>query len=106
VLRTLSEHAAQQIAMVLDRHVKEGEVLVTGGGAYNRFLVDRIQQLTKVKVVVPDSKIVEFKEALVFAFLGVLRMRGEVNVLRSVTGASHDSCSGTVHLFDPSQHGQ
>ena len=106
VLRTLSEHAAQQIAMVLDCHVKEGEVLVTGGGAYNRFLVDRIQQLTKVKVVVPDSKIVEFKEALVFAFLGVLRMRGEVNVLRLVTGASRDSCSGAVHLFDPSQHGQ
>jgi len=49
-------------------------------------------------ITVPESTLVEFKEALIFAFLGVLRMRGEIIVLRSVTGASSDSCSGGVHL--------
>jgi len=98
VLRTLSEHAAQQIAAVLNTLGGVGEVLVTGGGAYNRFLVQRVQSLSPMTVTVPESILVEFKEALIFAFLGVLRMRGEINVLRSVTGASSDSCSGGVHL--------
>ena len=101
VLRTLSEHAALQMAHVLNAEVVQGQVLVTGGGAYNRFLVERLQQLTDVKVVVPDSVTVEFKEALVFAFLGVLRMRGEVNVLKEVTGSMRDSCSGAVHFALP-----
>jgi len=101
VLRTLSEHAALQMAYVLNAEVGKGEVLVTGGGAYNRFLMERLQQLTDVKVIVPDSVTVEFKEALVFAFLGVLRMRGEVNVLKAVTGSVADSCSGAVHFALP-----
>lgn len=95
VLRTVCEHAAFQMASVLDS-VGSEDVLVTGGGAYNLFLIERLRTLTTMHIVVPDSTLVEYKEALVFALLGVLRMRGEVNVLRSVTGAQTDSCSGQV----------
>lgn len=98
VLRTLSEHAAQQIAAVLNTLGGAGEVLVTGGGAYNHFLVKRLHSLTSKAIIVPDNTLVEFKEAMIFAFLGVLRMRGEINVLKSVTGATSDSCSGGAHL--------
>jgi anhydro-N-acetylmuramic acid kinase len=98
VLRTFAEHSAQQMAIVLNTLSGAREVLLTGGGAYNRFLVERLRSLTPMTIVVPDSIIVEFKEAVIFAFLGVLRMRRETNVLRSVTGAISDSCSGAVHL--------
>ncbi len=96
VLRTISEHAARQMAAVLNTEVRRGRVLVTGGGAFNTFLLDRLRELTLVEVVVPDKLIVEFKEALVFALLGVLRVRGQVNALASVTGARKDSSSGSI----------
>jgi anhydro-N-acetylmuramic acid kinase len=98
LLRTVSEHAAQRMAEVINGTGGTGEVLVTGGGAYNGFLMARLRQLTTAQIKVPEAQLVEFKEALVFALLGVLRLRGEVNVLRSVTGAHSDSCSGSVHL--------
>ena len=73
-------------------------LLVTGGGALNPVLMRLLNQRLGgiAKVIIPSRQIVEFKEALVFAFLGVLRVRGEVNVLRSVTRATRDSCSGSV----------
>jgi anhydro-N-acetylmuramic acid kinase len=58
-----------------------------------------IQEQVKHEVIIPDQKTIEFKEALIFAFLGVLRMRNEVNCLRSVTGAFTDSSSGAIHYF-------
>lgn len=97
-LRTLTEHAARQISSVINSKAKNGRVLVTGGGAKNGFLMERISALSSAEVVVPNMEIVDYKEALIFAFLGVLRMRNEINVLRSVTGASRDSCSGVVSL--------
>jgi anhydro-N-acetylmuramic acid kinase len=96
LLRTLTEHAAMQVASVLNG-LQGGEVLLTGGGAFNAFLVKRMGELCGRRLTVPDRTLVEFKEALVFALLGVLRLRGEVNVLRSVTGARTDSCSGAVY---------
>ena len=73
-------------------------LLVTGGGALNPVLMRLLNQRLGgiAKVIIPSRQIIEFKEALVFAFLGVLRVRGEVNVLRSVTRATRDSCSGSV----------
>lgn len=99
ILRTFTEHAAYQISRVLIDHSVTGEVLVTGGGAYNSFLMKRLREMTPMHISVPDAELVEFKEALVFALLGVLRMRGETNILRSVTGAKCDSCSGSIHLL-------
>jgi anhydro-N-acetylmuramic acid kinase len=98
VLRTFCEHIAFQIAKSLNDKPK-GKLLITGGGVYNTFLMQCIQQQVKHEVVVPDKNIIEFKEALIFAFLGTLRMRNEINCLKSVTGAFADSCCGAVHEF-------
>ena len=95
-LRTFTEHIAMQIAAALP--VKEGQMLVTGGGAYNDFLIGRIKaHLPDMEVKIPEKKILEFKEALIFALLGVLKLRNEINVLASVTGAEKDHSSGKVY---------
>ena len=95
-INTFTEHIAMQIAKALPK--KEGKLLITGGGAYNDFLIERTQHyLPKIKIVIPDTKILEFKEALIFALLGVLKLRGEVNVMSSVTGAKTDHCSGFIY---------
>jgi anhydro-N-acetylmuramic acid kinase len=95
-LRTFCEHVAIQTAKALN-HLDTGKILVTGGGAYNAFLMDAIRRHTSHTVIVPDKNTIEFKEALIFAFLGVLRMRNENNCLQSVTGARYDNCGGAVY---------
>lgn len=94
-IRTLYEHYAIQIAHILNEK-KINSVLITGGGAKNSFLVEKIEFYTNGKIVLPNSSIIDFKEALGFAFLGVLRWLGKPNVLKSVTGAKRDSCSGQI----------
>ena len=102
-LRTIYEHMAQQIAGE-DRDEGKGEgggrrkMLVTGGGAFNVFLIELISGKTPVELVIPANEIVNFKEALIFAFLGVLKTRGEINCLASVTGAKCDSSAGIVYF--------
>jgi anhydro-N-acetylmuramic acid kinase len=97
ILRTFTEHVAIQLEAALPK--KTGRLFVTGGGAYNEFLVERMQShLPQMQIVIPERKLLEFKEALIFALLGVLRLRNEINVLASVTGASHDHSSGKVYL--------
>lgn len=94
-LRTFTEHIALQISKALPQ--KNGMLLVTGGGAYNNFLIERMQShLPEMQIEIPNTKIIEFKEALIFALLGLLRLRNEINVLSSVTGAAYDHCSGTI----------
>jgi anhydro-N-acetylmuramic acid kinase len=95
VLATFTEHAAIQIATNFKGN---GSVLCTGGGSYNGYLIERIQQLTSCKITVPDNRLVEYKEALIFAFLGVLRLRNANNCLASVTGAKIDHSSGIIFL--------
>jgi anhydro-N-acetylmuramic acid kinase len=96
-LHTYAVHAAEQIALQLGSSPAK-KVLMTGGGAFNSFLMDEIKKRTKVEVVIPSKEVVNFKEALIFAFLGVLRLRGEVNVLGSVTGARKDHSAGNIFL--------
>lgn len=95
-MATAIEHSAFQIAAVLNKH-KVKSVLATGGGAYNNFLIKRIKHHSEAEIVLPDDKIIQFKEALIFAFLGVLRVQGEINCLCEVTGAKKDSCAGSVY---------
>jgi anhydro-N-acetylmuramic acid kinase len=94
-MHSFTEHVAHQIGSALPK--KSGRLLITGGGAYNDFLVARIQHyLPNIEIVIPNKKTIEFKEALIFGLLGVLRLRNEINVLHSVTGASKDHCAGYV----------
>lgn len=102
ILRTYIEHAAFQISKVINRNLpiktedKKCSVLITGGGAYNDFLIERISKVSHAEIIVPEKEIIEFKEALIFALLGVLRDQNEVNCLQSVTGAEKDHSSGMV----------
>ena len=96
MMATFVEHIAIQISKSIENQSIE-KMLITGGGAKNKFLVERIQNNTKHQVVVLSDEIIDYKEALVFAFLGLLRNRNEINVLKSVTGAQSDSCSGKIH---------
>jgi anhydro-N-acetylmuramic acid kinase len=97
-LRTFTEASAVEINHVFSVLPQNSSVLITGGGAFNSFLIYRLIELSAdhVSLVIPDDEIVKFKEALVFAFLGVLRVEGENNCLKSVTGASQDSSSGII----------
>lgn len=95
-LATCTEHIAVQISKVINDQ-KEGKILITGGGAYNSYLIERLEEMSQGTIVIPEPETIEFKEAIIFAFLGVLRIRNEVNVLSSVTGAKKDHCSGVIH---------
>jgi len=96
-LRTAYEHIAIQIAKATP---VTGKMLVTGGGAFNSFLMERFKQQLKCEIVIPSSEIINYKEALVFAFLGLLRHLGEVNCYASVTGARRDSSAGVIFPGD------
>ena len=95
LLATFTEHIAWQVGQALKAQPK-GRLLCTGGGAFNSYLIERIQHHTHHQVIVPDRQTVEYKEALIFALLGLLRLEGQTNVLASVTGAPTDSCSGVI----------
>ena len=125
-LRTVCEHIALRIAAVLantkshpgiinenrperkpypkDEEFMEtgrsnmNSLLITGGGTKNSFLTNLIREKAEpVYTVIPKEELIDFKEALVFALLGVLRIRNEVNCLSSVTGARRDNSGGIVH---------
>jgi len=95
ILRTFVEHVAIQISKKIDSD-SEKTVLVTGGGAFNTFLIERLQSHTKTQLIIPEETIINYKEALVFALLGFLKDEGKNNCLKSVTGASKDHSSGVV----------
>ena len=101
-LRTFTEHVALQISLAIQsfetKNDKKEKMLITGGGAYNDFLIEKIQfYLPEIELIIPSPKILEFKEALIFALLGVLKLRNEINVLKSVTGAKTDHSSGVIY---------
>ena len=94
-LRTASEYISQTIA----KDLPQGRVLFTGGGARNSFLMQRVKELTpESHVVIPDGTLIDAKEAIGFAFLGLLRWSGKENVRKSVTGARIASSGGSVWL--------
>ncbi len=102
LLHTAIIHICEQICLQLEPHIsgRGRTLLVTGGGALNIYLLEVLQKrLPKgIELVVPHKRLIEFKEALVFALMGALRMEGKTNVLGSVTGARSDSSSGVVYL--------
>lgn len=95
ILATFTEHIAIQIAKVFnENHLKK--VLVTGGGTFNTHLIEKLKEKSASEIIIPNENIINFKEALIFAFMGVLRVRNEVNVLCSATGSSENHSSGIV----------
>lgn len=102
-LHTYIAHMVRQIknAIMANRVSADGEerLLVTGGGAFNGYLVERLQEaLGAIKVIIPDEQLVQYKEALIMALIGVLRWREEYNVLSSVTGAARNSVGGAMWM--------
>ncbi len=77
---------------------EKNKLLITGGGAFNNFWTNTLKSM-KMNVVLPEKATIEYKEAIIFAFLGVLKLNNQVNILSSVTGAKKDLKSGTV--FNP-----
>ena len=105
-LRTYSDHVVMQISHAIQKQLlninkKNPKLLITGGGAFNTFLVQRLKdslQSFDMEVIVPDAMIVNYKEALIMGLIGVLRWREEYNVLQSVTGAKRSSIGGAVWI--------
>lgn len=99
-LHTFIHHNCFQIAKALARHTKNKDhtIFVTGGGAYNGFFMDTLQKHLgdNFSLKIPFHTLIGFKEAVVFALMGALRLKNEINVLSAVTGASKDSSSGVV----------
>ncbi|MDR2980247.1 MAG: anhydro-N-acetylmuramic acid kinase [Bacteroidales bacterium] len=95
-MRSVIEHIVIQLSDVINA-LPIGDVMITGGGAHNKFLINRLKSLTDKKLIIPEKRIVNFKEAIIFALLGTLRVREEVNCYASVTGASKDSCCGAIY---------
>lgn len=93
ILHSFTEHVAMQLAALFQ---KGSSILVTGGGAYNSYLLERIKFYKNLDLIVPNTVLLEYKEALVFGLLGVLRLREEINCLASVTGAREDHSSGVI----------
>ncbi len=95
LLATSAEHISEMIARALEGKRK---VLVTGGGAYNTHLIERISAKTASTVVIPDATTIDFREALAFAFLGLLRLLEEPNIDPNVTGSAQQTSAGAVYL--------
>lgn len=97
LLNTLCEHVAIQISNEINNI--NAMMLITGGGAHNAYLIERIKAYCKVEIDIPDNTTIDFKEAIIFAFLGLLRSLNTNNCLSSVTGAVSDNCGGAIYNF-------
>jgi anhydro-N-acetylmuramic acid kinase len=95
-LATINEHIAQQISLLITRN-NINKLLITGGGAYNNDLISRIKRNSDSEIIIPDKKIIEFKEAIIFGLLGALYEEKSMNCLSSVTGSKRDSIGGILH---------
>lgn len=93
ILRTFVEHIAVQISSIIKSN---SSVLFTGGGVFNLFLIERIEFYSQSKYLIPNQQLINFKEALIFSLLGLLRIKNEINCLKSVTGATKNHSSGVV----------
>lgn len=98
ILSTIIQHVTYQISRVLNRTSKKNQkLLITGGGAYNSFLIEQLKGKSSVEIVIPSNALIQFKEALIFAFLGILRSEIQINTLKEVTGAKSNSIGGAIY---------
>ena len=95
VLATFTQHIAIQISEVL-RKFSLKKILVSGGGTYNSYLIELLKIDSNSEIIIPENRIIDFKEALIFGFMGVLKINNKINVISSTTGSSEDHPSGVV----------
>lgn len=95
-LRTVLEHVVMEVSSLINEYQVK-TILVTGGGAFNSFFIDCLEKSTLAHIVVPSDEIVNFKEALLFAYLGFLKVNNLENVYSSVTGSIKNSSSGDIY---------
>jgi anhydro-N-acetylmuramic acid kinase len=103
-LHTLVIHITEQLALAIESmevDAKDLKILITGGGAFNSFLINSLKKRLKSNyfIIIPDEKTVKYKEAIIFAFLGYLRIINHHNVLKTVTGSTHNHVAGCVYVF-------
>ena len=98
VMRTVYEHIAIQIANVT-KQSRNKRILATGGGTHNQFLIENIKNKNSNYLIIPENKLIDFKESLIFAFMGALRAEHKINCLASVTGAKKDSSGGIIYYI-------
>ena len=91
---TVYEHITDQIS---NATAKGGKLLITGGGAHNKFLLNRLRSKTSCRMIIPDQRLIDYKEALIFAFLGLLAYDGETNVYSSATGSRRNHSGGIIY---------
>ena len=96
VLATIVEHISNEIFNVVSKQNNLKNILITGGGAKNIFLIEQIKRKINCSMIIPDEILVDYKEALIFAFMGKLRLQNKINCLKTVTGAKKDHSSGTI----------
>jgi anhydro-N-acetylmuramic acid kinase len=100
-MKTFVDHIGIQISKSIDylssKQVTGKKVLVTGGGAFNPILMDHLRTHSEAEFIIPDAKLVKFKEALIFALMGVMRVENQVNIIKTFTGAKSDSVSGSLN---------
>jgi anhydro-N-acetylmuramic acid kinase len=97
---TYCHHIAHQVAQAIQSYpTRPGDqLLITGGGAHHDFLIQHIKASVTVPVVIPQADVVSYKEAVIFALMGILRWTGQINTLHTITGANDDSISGAIYL--------
>ena len=96
ILKTFIEHIAEQINISIKENKDNESILITGGGTYNQTIIKKLKNKLKCNVIIPEKKIIDNKEALIFAYMGLLRFNNKINCLKSVTGASKDHSSGKL----------
>ena len=96
LMSTLMEHIVLQISQGIN-DAGIGSLLITGGGALNRTLIQGLRNKTTASLVIPEKSLIHYKEALIFALLGVLKIRGEINCLASVTDGQKDISAGSIY---------
>jgi len=97
-IATITKHAITQIANRLNEcHSKS--ILVTGGGALNTFLIDELKKSVTGNIICASQQLINFKEALVFGFLGVLFLENVPNCVHTVTGATKSVIGGVLYSF-------
>jgi anhydro-N-acetylmuramic acid kinase len=98
VLRTLIEHFSSLISQVLNKELQpEDKTMISGGGAKNSFFISMLREKTKSQIILPENEVIDYKEAIIFAYLAMLRVMNRNNVLSSVTGAERNSVGGALY---------